>query len=148
MPFSNRARDSEAETVETPSSVDMTAALSAVERLTRLYPTTARKTLAEIGERVAGLDAENADAVLHDLRRFAHNFSGQGASFNYPLISEIADSLRAVLHACADGAALRRPLLEAHFGAMQAVLDRELSGDGGDEGCALMSSLKEQVSGG
>lgn len=122
-------------------SAKFAAAQSAVERLTRQYPQMARASLAETRACYARGGEIDPEEVMLELRRFAHNFTGQGASFNYPLITDIADSLRAHLHSCSSLAALKPTVVEAHFDAIQAVLDKELSGDGGAEGEAIMARL-------
>lgn len=117
------------------------AAQSAVERLTKQYPAMARAGLVETRECYARCGETDPESVMLELRRFAHNFTGQGASFNYPLITDIADSLRAHLHECGSMAALKPTIVEAHFKAIEDVLDSELSGDGGSEGEKIMTKL-------
>ena len=142
MSLFEHAKSSETEPEKSPTSVDFAAAQSAVERLTRQYPAMARTNLMEIRDLFSPSEEGDPEEVMQELRKFAHNFTGQGASFNFPLISEIADLLHHYLHACGSYPALRREVVEAYFDAVQEVLDKELSGDGGDEGRAILARLQ------
>ena len=141
MAYRNGAEPSQEANAAMQRSARFAAAQSAVERLTKQYPHMARASLAETRTCYARSGELDPEEVMLELRRFAHNFTGQGASFNYPLITDIANSLRAHLHSCGSLAALRPTVVEAHFNAIEEVLDKQLSGDGGAEGEAIMARL-------
>lgn len=130
---------------DVPPTVDFAAAQSAVDKLIEEYPAHAKHNLNEIKNRFSKFCGNDPEEEMLELRRFAHNFTGQGASFNYPLISEIAESLRVYLNACGVFSALKRGVVETHFDAMQEVLDRGLSGDSGDAGFAIRARVDGAV---
>ncbi|NKB56741.1 MAG: hypothetical protein GKS00_10430 [Alphaproteobacteria bacterium] len=105
----------------------------------------ARRNLKAERNRFARNVSTDPQGELQELRKFAHNFTGQGASFNYHLITEIADSLRIYLRACDTCQEMEPHVVEVHFEAMQDVLDKELSGDGGDDGREIMARLHDAV---
>lgn len=141
MPFLDHAEYSVPQTTKLPPSVNFAAAQSAVERLTREYPAMARRNLKEIRVQFANCDCGDPEEVHLELRRFAHNFTGQGASFNYPVISDIGNSLRKYLQEYGQLDSLDFDVVEAHFDAIEDALDGELSGDVGEEGMAILARL-------
>jgi hypothetical protein len=145
MAIPARAKTTESDNVRPPDSVDFSAAQSAVERLTREYPAIALSNLKAMRGKYKYLKGENPEEELQELRTFAHNFAGQGASFNFPLVSKIADSLRAYLRSRGIFSALKRDIVEAHFEALHEVLDNVLSSDGGDAGRAVLARLENTV---
>ncbi len=128
-----------------PTVIDMEAAQQVIERLSRDYPALAGGSLEAVRKDFSNFRGDNPDEELMELRRFAHNFIGQGASFNYPLITEIAESLRGYLHACGEFSAINRSIVEAHFEAIQDVFDNVLSGEGGPVGRAIRKRLENIV---
>jgi len=117
------------------------AANAVVERLSGAYPAHAKNSLREIREIFSGrMNVEKKD-MKFALHRFAHNLEGQGTSFHYPLISEIAESFGRFLQAQEAHADLGCTVVERYFDAIEEVLDRKLAGDCGREGAAIMKSL-------
>ena len=66
---------------------------AAVAKLAVAYPSMVETDMREIRATLAGGASGNPIDMAGELRRFAHNFMGQGASFGYPLISAIAKSM-------------------------------------------------------
>lgn len=141
MYFLDHAECTVAQTTKLPPSVNFAAAQSAVERLTREYPAMARRNLKEIRAQVANCDCGDPEEIHLELRRFAHNFTGQGASFNYPVISDIGNSLRIYLQEYGEFESLELDVVKAHFDAIEDALDGELSGDVGEDGAAILARL-------
>lgn len=130
------------QTTKLPPSVNFAAAQSAVEKLTREYPAMARRTLKEIRVQFANSGCGDSEEMHLELRRFAHNFTGQGASFNYPVISDIGNSLRIYLQEFEQFESLDFDIVEAHFDAIEDALDGELSGDVGEDGASILARLQ------
>jgi hypothetical protein len=141
MPFLDHAECSVPQATKLPPSVNFAAAQSAVERLTREYPAMARHNLEEIKIKIANKNIGDPEEMHLELRRFAHNFTGQGASFNYPVISDIGNSLRVYLQEYGQFESLDLHVVEAHFEAIEDALDGELSGDVGEDGAAILTKL-------
>jgi len=121
----------------------LAAAGKAVEKLTRAYPTIAQRNHAALLEEYArlGVCPDGVEA----LRRYAHNVTGQGASFDYPLMSEVGASLEEYLQSPEANSQLRPSVIEAHLEAFQHVLDNQISGDVGSEGEAIILRLHEAI---
>jgi len=83
-------------------------------------------------------DFEKINLLGHELR-------GQGGTFGYPLITSFAKMLYdATFEGCAeDDNAVE--IVKAHIDAMRAVLREKISGDGGEIGRALQSSLEQAI---
>lgn len=72
----------------------------------------------------------------------AHNLKGQGASFNFVLVTEIADLLCGLVRRrlFVDDEALA--YARRHVDAIRVVLENNIQGDGGDDGRELLSTLQ------
>ncbi|MDJ0943871.1 MAG: Hpt domain-containing protein [Kiloniellales bacterium] len=77
------------------------------------------------------------------VRRVVHNVKGQGSSFGYPLMTEIGESLHALLRQAPERAspAVRR-VIEAHVACLHGVIDSDIDGDPGPEGRRLVERLR------
>ncbi len=123
-------------------------AQAAVDDLAKGYTTWAR---ADVDRARKALEAATADPAqrgkhVEDLFRIAHDLKGQGASFGYPLVTRIADSLckltrdRKRNYGDAD-----LDLAKAHLDAVHLVLSKEIKGEGGQVGGELAAKLKSRV---
>ena len=78
---------------------------------------------------------------IQGIFHIAHNLKGQGTSFGYNLLTEVADRL--CLHTrdvvAVDDAGLKA--IGFHVRAIQVIVDGEISGSGGDKGAALLAKL-------
>lgn len=96
--------------------------------------------LAAAIERMRSADVPWSDA-RDDAYGIAHNIKGQGNSFGYPLMTDVGVSLLVLLRgreACDEGV-IR--IAEAHLAAMQTIMDKDIQGDGGATGQALVQRL-------
>lgn len=119
------------------------AALSALSaeyhRWVRADMETLTATLATL--RRAGPDERNA--AIERLHGLAHNIKGQGATFGYPLLTDLGQALCATLRALpprAEDAVLAR--LDALAAAMDEIVAERLTGDGGSRGRDLLIRLE------
>ena len=81
--------------------------------------------------------------VLGDLARAAHDLHGQGASFGYPLVTQVARSLDRLVSAAPLGLwsqSLPRAL-EMHLEALTTIIGKKIRGDAGLLGERLMRQL-------
>ena len=99
----------------------------------------ARAALAEAME----APSDNQDAV-HRIFGIAHDMKGQGGSFDYHLVTAIAGML------CDYVRDTKEPLdtpylkvVEAHLSALGFVLDRAITGSGGEIGRKLEDKLRD-----
>lgn len=79
-------------------------------------------------------EARGSVRAVDQLRRKAHDIRGQGGSFGFPLISQVADALYKVMVSqndilSAEGEGLTRGL----FGALSLVVERQARGEGDAE---------------
>ncbi len=98
-----------------------------------------------------GLDdadpARRTDIVLQ-LRRLSHDMRGQGGTFGYPLVSQVAGALNEILkmpHLSADR--LVR-LIRLHADVIKRILDNRIEGEGGKAGPKIierLNTLTEEV---
>lgn len=86
----------------------------------------------------AGQDSAAARAHIY---RTSHEVRGLAGTFDYPLLSAIGSSLCLFLEQAGDRADLHINVIEAHVGAMKAVLAENVTGDGGTRGRVLRQSL-------
>ncbi len=110
----------------------------------------------------ARIDVDQAQAILAaatseaDRRRehldlvyaAMHNIKGQGASFGYPLVTRIGQSLCRLIAPgrTLDDAALK--IAQAHLDALKLVLDKKIAGKGGEVGDKLAARLESLTAGG
>lgn len=109
----------------------------------------------------ARIDVDQAQSLLeaakaeHQRRRdhldrvyaAMHNIKGQGASFGYPLMTRIGQSLCRLI---APGRTLDEPgfkIAQAHLDALKLVLEKKIAGKGGEVGDKLATRL-ESLTGG
>ncbi len=113
-------------------------------RLVRNYP----EAVAEqrVALRAAWNRIKNQEALPDDLRRFgeiAHDFKGQAASFGYPLVGHVAETLSVIAKAGAVRRERLKQLVEAHVSAIEQILAARIEGDGGAHGKAIVEGLRE-----
>lgn len=123
-------------------------AQAAVEDLAKGYTTWAR---ADVERACKALQAAVSDAPqraqhIEALFRVAHDLKGQGASFGYPLVTRLADSLCKLTRDRGRSYEDRHlDLARSHLDAMLLVLTKEIKGDGGQVGAELAAKLKGRV---
>lgn len=101
----------------------------------------ARKALAN-----AVADEPGRRGHIEELFRVAHDLKGQGASFGYPLVTRLGDSLCQLTRDRALKYESRHlDLARSHLDAVQLVLTKEIKGDGGQVGADLVAKLRRLV---
>lgn len=79
------------------------------------------------------------------IRRIAFDMKGQGGTFNYPLITEFADSLYNFTGPSAGMTDNHVEIIKAHIDSMRVVGNERLEGDGGESGQALKQGLQQAI---
>src|SRR5262249_24595126 len=92
-------------------------------------------------------DAEGRREQLDLLHAAMHNIKGQGASFGYPLVTRIGQSLCRLIAPgrSLDDAGLN--IAQAHLDALKLVLDQKVAGAGGEVGDKLAARLEDLTAG-
>jgi chemotaxis protein histidine kinase CheA len=91
-------------------------------------------------------DPAKASEILKDIRRVSHDLRGQGATYGYDLITEVAECLFRYTSLLSNATALNPDVLRAHADAMRAVVKNDVKGDGGAIGIDLVASLDALIS--
>ena len=129
-------------------SATLARAEAAVADLARDYATWALADVAKAGKALAAAKADVAarPTQVEALFRVAHDLTGQGTSFGYPLVTKIGHSLCALTR---DRVLAYRDehldLAQAHVDAIQLVLTKGIKGDGGKVGAELVAKLEQRV---
>ncbi|HEV8390265.1 MAG TPA: Hpt domain-containing protein [Dongiaceae bacterium] len=86
--------------------------------------------------------SQHVDALF----RVAHDLKGQGASFGFPLVTKIGQSLCALTRDRArDYQAKHFDLAKSHLDAIDLVLTKNIKGEGGKVGAELVAKLELRV---
>ena len=69
---------------------------------------------------------------------------GQGSTFGYPLITQVAQSISETLKLSLDSGKLIAQM-NAHIDTVEAIIENEATGDGGDMGRDILKSLEDRI---
>ncbi len=131
-----------------PSMDDIVAdAKGALREIGGTYDTVVQADLRKINDALCVAMATPASAAdsLKEIFSVSHNIKGQAASFDYPLLTAIAQSLCRFISAN-EAAALRDlDVVGAHARAMGTVVAHSIRGDGLEKGKKLLSVLDVAV---
>lgn len=86
-------------------------------------------------------DPSRAAKIGSKIARIAREVGGQGETFGFHLISEIASSLSGYIDGLREPELLNGEVLRAHADAMRAVIKNKVKGEGGPVGTELVESL-------
>lgn len=110
--------------------------------------------LEKLGEDVQKLEklgenyqASRSDEDLDELFRLVHNMRGQGATFGYPLITDIGRSFCRYVKERPETRAIKPALIDQHVAAMRVVYKQSIQGAGDEVSQAVVDALNEVVSG-
>lgn len=94
----------------------------------------------------AAFTSDPTSETLKAVYGAAHDLKGQGATYNYPLITDLAGLLCKLLDdATVDFAVKHKALVVAHVQATQAALSEEKHTQEEPEAKALIATLKKRV---
>jgi len=123
-------------------------AQAAVADLAKDYTTWARADVDRARKALEAAASDPAQRARHveEMFRVAHDLKGQGASFGYPLVTKLADSLcRLTRDRKLSYGDQHLDLAKAHLDAVQLVLAKEIKGEGGQLGADLAAKLDRRV---
>lgn len=123
-------------------------AQAAVEDLAKGYTSWAKADVERARKALEAALGDEPQRAQHveELFRVAHDLKGQGASFGYPLMTRLADSLCKLTRDRKRSYETRHlDLAKSHLDAMQLVLTKEIKGEGGQIGADLAAKLKSRV---
>ena len=119
----------------------------ALEDLHESYLTWVRQDLDQLDRMLkqALAEPETAPAKLKSIYQTSHDIKGQGATFEFPLLTHIASSLCTLL---ADGGKSDQVMLalaRIHIDALNVVLKENIRGMGGVQGKQMVEMLRTAV---
>ena len=125
----------------------------AIERAEKALQTMADTFENWIGEEVdlllAARDVLKKDGAssttIDELSRRAHDIKGQGATLNFPFVTQIAEQLCRLCEHLPEPSVFPVPLAEAHVDALRAVVRDGIRGDNDPTGRALVTELATRV---
>ncbi len=84
-------------------------------------------------------------AEMADYFDAMHNIKGLGGSFNYQLVTDVADSNCRLLKEGGDSGEDVLKLCQAHLNTLTSIVDRRIQGSGGDTGAQIVATLTANV---
>ena len=88
--------------------------------------------------KASGITAGNRDVLF----RAAHDIKGQAATFGFPTVAPVADSLCRLIEHTPDPARLPLPLVDQHVDAIRAITHRNTRGDSNANAARLAEKLR------
>jgi len=95
--------------------------------------------------RAASSDESKKVACVLQIKEIFNAMRGQGSTFDYPLVSQIADSGHAFISAAKNMNAENLSLVRAHVESLRAVVHGDIKGDGGFVGVELLAALRATI---
>lgn len=134
-----------------PERTDFAIDANAVSRAKSIVASLSEEYIEWLLADLATLDEQLSEArssfkSVDQLRRKAHDIRGQGGSFGFPLISDLADAMHRIMVSQKDvlseeGESLSRSL----FATMRVIVDRKARDAGDEETRAMVSEMIERV---
>lgn len=95
--------------------------------------------------RGAQSDPGSSAELMTKIHGISHDIKGQGATFGFPLITEVAQSLCSLIKNDAHSAADRVKLVAFHIDSMRVIAAHDIRGSGGEQGRELVERLHAAV---
>lgn len=135
------------ETATTPKSEKLDAgAASVISDLSEKYPTWAMADVTKLkllhNDAVSISGPARDKFVREDLYRVAHDIKGQGATFDYPLMTDVAAALCNFIKKQETFDANAMKYIKECTDDLELILNKKLKGDGGDLGTQILSKIK------
>lgn len=86
-----------------------------------------------------------SDANLEQVFRLVHNMRGQGATFGFPLITEIGRTFCRYVRERPETVRVKPTLVDQHLKALQVVYAQSIKGSGDEISRAVVRALNEVV---
>ena len=91
------------------------------------------------------MPAEGRGRTMRSVHGCAHDMRGQGGSFGFPLVTEIAATLCRFLETRTVFGSAELDAVDRQIEALRKVVDSDLDGDGGDEGEGLLLAVAQAL---
>ncbi|MGN1063253.1 MAG: hypothetical protein ACI4QM_02905 [Alphaproteobacteria bacterium] len=143
--FQKNAADTDQKQAYTPSSVEKQAS-DLIFEMSKKYPDWALSDVANLkrllndARSLTGTVRERL--IREDLYRTAHDMKGQGATFGYPLITDVAAHLCAYIKKATCFEWLQLSDIQKDITDLEHILSHKLSGDGGETGLSIRQRLQ------
>ncbi|MEX0693694.1 MAG: Hpt domain-containing protein [Rhodospirillales bacterium] len=131
-----------------PGAVD----LATLERAERVIEQMADSYLEWVQEDLVRMDAAykalaaaagDRTAEADQVFQIAHDIKGQGGSFGYDLMTLIANELCRLIERQEDFGSAEVQAIKVHVDAMKLVIQNRMKGDGGANGQALVTGIRQ-----
>ncbi len=100
--------------------------------------------LTEAYDQASCVSSEKREQLIReDVFRAAHDMKGQGATFNYTLITDIANHLCRYIERQTDFQEKQLNEIGLHITFMREILEKKLTGDGGERGIQMWQIIQE-----
>lgn len=117
----------------------------AIAALAKEYPIWAARDIVKMNQALQDARSLTGDKreniIRKELFKIVHNAKGQGATFGYPLITDIGEHLCRYIERVPEIQADEMAVIREHIQAMDTVLKDKLTGDGGETGQALLNKV-------
>lgn len=90
----------------------------------------------------ASAEPSQRQVQMEEVFRIAHDVKGQGGSFDYPLMTIIANHLCRFLEHSDEISVSDLQVVKLHIDSMKVVIARRMEGDGGEPGNQLIGGLE------
>ncbi len=121
---------------------------AAILRLKEMYAAEwAPAALAEIYDELAAAQRDRLDrgSRIDRIYRIAHDMKGQGGTFDFPILTEIGESLCRITAARQDASEGELVMIRAHADMARRVIEERIDGDGGEAGARLLAELQAVI---
>ena len=88
--------------------------------------------------KASGITPGNRDVLF----RAAHDIKGQAATFGFPMVAPVADSLCRLIEHTPDSTRLPLPLVDQHVDAIRAITHKNTRGDSSSNAAKLAEKLR------
>ena len=90
-------------------------------------------------------DGEDRQAAVKEIYDIGYDIKGHGATFEFPLLAMLSDSLCSLISESDTTAAQQLQLIRLHADAMKVVVNDSIDGAGGEQGKELIAMLRAAV---
>lgn len=142
--LSNKAYKTEA-TSMAPTAEEQAAAV--ISELSVKYPAWAMADVLKLKRSFNDAHSVSNEArtavIKEDLYRVSHDIKGQGGTFGYPLMTEMAASLCDFIKSRDTFEHEDMLVIKTHIDDLELILNEKLAGNGGDSGNQLREKIKK-----
>lgn len=120
----------------------------AMADLARTFPAIATSSVQDmklaLAEAMGTFDEERTKIIKTKLYPKAHDLKGQGATFGYPLITDVGAHLCKFLTSQKSYSPADLQKIKQDVVAIETILWKKLKGDGGEKGAAILDMLRDK----